>query len=181
MDFLLWLVDFIIHVDAHLREFVDAYGTWIYVLLFAIVFVETGLVVMPFLPGMTTSPVSTKTMATAARRFTMHQRRREARAGCTSTWMVETTSHDGRSMARMSSAAEWITSMPPGRTVMKHDSAASACWRCFAAGTLLFSFPLLALSDRDATLFGLPLFPGGLLLIWAGLIAAIGLVATARD
>lgn len=51
MDFLLWLVDFIIHVDAHLREFVDAYGTWIYALLFAIVFVETGLVVMPFLPG----------------------------------------------------------------------------------------------------------------------------------
>lgn len=45
------LVDFILHVDRHLREFVDAYGGWVYALLFLIVFVETGLVVMPFLPG----------------------------------------------------------------------------------------------------------------------------------
>ncbi len=45
------LVDFILHVDRHLKEFVDAYGGWVYALLFLIVFVETGLVVMPFLPG----------------------------------------------------------------------------------------------------------------------------------
>jgi len=45
------LVDFILHVDRHLREFVDAYGGWVYALLFLIIFVETGLVVMPFLPG----------------------------------------------------------------------------------------------------------------------------------
>ncbi len=45
------LVDFILHVDRHLREFVHAYGGWVYALLFLIVFVETGLVVMPFLPG----------------------------------------------------------------------------------------------------------------------------------
>ena len=45
------LVDFILHVDRHLREFVSAYGGWVYALLFLIVFVETGLVVMPFLPG----------------------------------------------------------------------------------------------------------------------------------
>jgi membrane-associated protein len=51
MDLVLWLVDFILHVDVHLREFVTAYGTWVYVLLFAIIFVETGVVVMPFLPG----------------------------------------------------------------------------------------------------------------------------------
>jgi len=51
MDTLLLLVDFILHVDRHLREFVDAYGGWVYALLFLIVFVETGLVVMPFLPG----------------------------------------------------------------------------------------------------------------------------------
>ena len=51
MEWLLWLVDFILHVDAHLREFVGAYGAWVYALLFAIVFVETGVVVMPFLPG----------------------------------------------------------------------------------------------------------------------------------
>ncbi len=51
MEWLLWLVDFVLHVDAHLREFVGAYGAWVYALLFAIVFVETGVVVMPFLPG----------------------------------------------------------------------------------------------------------------------------------
>ena len=45
------LVDFILHVDRHLRDFVDAYGGWVYALLFLIIFVETGLVVMPFLPG----------------------------------------------------------------------------------------------------------------------------------
>ncbi len=45
------LVDFVLHVDRHLREFVDAYGGWVYALLFLIIVVETGLVVMPFLPG----------------------------------------------------------------------------------------------------------------------------------
>jgi membrane-associated protein len=45
------LVDFVLHVDAHLQAFVQTYGTWVYALLFAIIFVETGLVVMPFLPG----------------------------------------------------------------------------------------------------------------------------------
>lgn len=45
------LVDFILHVDKHLGNFVAAYGPWVYALLFLIVFVETGLVVMPFLPG----------------------------------------------------------------------------------------------------------------------------------
>ncbi|WP_343629166.1 DedA family protein [Roseateles sp.] len=51
MDLLHFLIDFILHVDAHLAEFVAAYGMWVYGLLFLIVFVETGLVVMPFLPG----------------------------------------------------------------------------------------------------------------------------------
>ncbi len=51
MDLVLWLVDFILHVDVHLREFVVAYGSWVYALLFLIIFVETGVVVMPFLPG----------------------------------------------------------------------------------------------------------------------------------
>ena len=51
MDFLHFLLDFILHVDVHLRDFVQAYGGWVYALLFAIIFVETGLVVMPFLPG----------------------------------------------------------------------------------------------------------------------------------
>ncbi|MDH0867561.1 DedA family protein [Mitsuaria sp. GD03876] len=51
MDLMHFLLDFILHVDKHLAEFVAAYGTWVYALLFLIVFVETGLVVMPFLPG----------------------------------------------------------------------------------------------------------------------------------
>ena len=45
------LVDFILHVDVHLRDFVAEHGNWVYALLFLIVFVETGVVVMPFLPG----------------------------------------------------------------------------------------------------------------------------------
>ncbi len=51
MEFLQFILDFILHVDVHLREFVQAYGNWVYALLFLIIFVETGLVVMPFLPG----------------------------------------------------------------------------------------------------------------------------------
>lgn len=51
MDFLAFVVDFILHVDTHLLNFVQAYGAWVYALLFAIIFVETGVVVMPFLPG----------------------------------------------------------------------------------------------------------------------------------
>jgi len=51
MDLMHFLIDFILHVDKHLAEFVAAYGMWVYALLFLIVFVETGLVVMPFLPG----------------------------------------------------------------------------------------------------------------------------------
>ncbi len=45
------LIDFILHVDRHLTEFAAAHGAWIYALLFLIVFVETGVVVMPLLPG----------------------------------------------------------------------------------------------------------------------------------
>lgn len=51
MDIAHFLLDFILHVDKHLAEFVQLYGVWVYGLLFLIVFVETGLVVMPFLPG----------------------------------------------------------------------------------------------------------------------------------
>jgi len=51
MDILLQLVDFILHVDRYLEAFVGQHGAWVYALLFLIVFIETGLVVMPFLPG----------------------------------------------------------------------------------------------------------------------------------
>ena len=51
MDILFALIDFILNIDVHLANFVETYGAWVYGLLFLIVFVETGLVVMPFLPG----------------------------------------------------------------------------------------------------------------------------------
>ncbi|MFN4116266.1 MAG: DedA family protein [Inhella sp.] len=51
MEIVHFLFDFILNVDEHIGAFVAAYGVWVYALLFAIVFVETGLVVMPFLPG----------------------------------------------------------------------------------------------------------------------------------
>jgi len=51
VEIIAFLIDFVLHVDVHLRSFVEAYGTWVYALLFLIIFVETGLVVMPFLPG----------------------------------------------------------------------------------------------------------------------------------
>ncbi len=45
------MIDFVLHFDKHLLDFVATYGTWVYGLLFAIIFAETGLVVTPFLPG----------------------------------------------------------------------------------------------------------------------------------
>jgi membrane-associated protein len=51
MEIIAFLFDFIIHIDKHLETFVVNYGAWVYALLFLIIFVETGVVVMPFLPG----------------------------------------------------------------------------------------------------------------------------------
>ena len=51
MEIIAALIDFILHVDKHLEVFVQTYGAWVYALLFIIIFVETGVVVMPFLPG----------------------------------------------------------------------------------------------------------------------------------
>lgn len=51
MEIVAFLIDFILHIDKHLEAFVASYGMWVYALLFIIVFVETGVVVMPFLPG----------------------------------------------------------------------------------------------------------------------------------
>lgn len=51
MELIAFLIDFILHVDQHLAAFVGQYGAWVYALLFLIIFVETGVVVMPFLPG----------------------------------------------------------------------------------------------------------------------------------
>lgn len=51
MEFIKFIIDFILHIDKHLFEIVTNYQTWTYLILFAIVFCETGLVVTPFLPG----------------------------------------------------------------------------------------------------------------------------------
>lgn len=51
MDFIKSFLDFFLHLDTHLFAMIQDYGVWIYGILFLIIFVETGLVVMPFLPG----------------------------------------------------------------------------------------------------------------------------------
>jgi membrane-associated protein len=51
MDIITQLIDFFLHIDEHLNEVIAAYGLWTYLILFAIVFFETGIVVTPFLPG----------------------------------------------------------------------------------------------------------------------------------
>src|SRR3954464_2042644 len=51
MDLLATFWDLVVHLDQHLESFVAQHGAWVYALLFAIVFCETGLVVTPFLPG----------------------------------------------------------------------------------------------------------------------------------
>lgn len=51
MEWIELIIDFIIHIDQHLVEIVSEYGSWVYAILFLIVFAETGFVVTPFLPG----------------------------------------------------------------------------------------------------------------------------------
>jgi membrane-associated protein len=51
MEFITFLLDFILHIDVHLAELATAYGPWLFLILFLIIFCETGLVVTPFLPG----------------------------------------------------------------------------------------------------------------------------------
>lgn len=51
MELIAFFIDFILNIDQHLQAFVQNYGAWVYALLFLIIFTETGVVVMPFLPG----------------------------------------------------------------------------------------------------------------------------------
>jgi membrane-associated protein len=51
MDLILGFIDFFLHLDVHLAEIIRDYGFWTYLILFAIIFAETGFVVTPFLPG----------------------------------------------------------------------------------------------------------------------------------
>ncbi len=51
MEIITHLTDIIIHIDVHLAEVIQSYGMWTYLILFIIIFCETGLVVTPFLPG----------------------------------------------------------------------------------------------------------------------------------
>lgn len=51
IDFIYWLIDFILHIDQHLKMLAQHYGSYVFLILFLIIFAETGLVVTPFLPG----------------------------------------------------------------------------------------------------------------------------------
>lgn len=51
MNTLQWLLDHLLHIDTYLMAFVSAHGLWTYLLVFAVIFCETGLVIFPFLPG----------------------------------------------------------------------------------------------------------------------------------
>lgn len=51
MDIIQAMISFIIHIDQHLVEIINTFGVWTYVIIFLIIFVETGLVIFPFLPG----------------------------------------------------------------------------------------------------------------------------------
>ncbi len=51
MDLLKTVIEFVLHIDRHLSAIIQQFGAWTYAILFAVIFIETGLVVMPFLPG----------------------------------------------------------------------------------------------------------------------------------
>ena len=51
MDLLKSIIEFVLHIDRHLSAIIQQFGAWTYAILFAIIFIETGLVIMPFLPG----------------------------------------------------------------------------------------------------------------------------------
>jgi membrane-associated protein len=51
MEFIQFIIDFVLHIDVYLGDLIANYGNWIYAILFLIIFCETGLVVTPFLPG----------------------------------------------------------------------------------------------------------------------------------
>lgn len=51
MEYVHFLIDFLLHIDVHLAQMVAQYGVWVYAILFAIIFARPGLVVTPFLPG----------------------------------------------------------------------------------------------------------------------------------
>ena len=51
MNIIQLFIDFVLHIDTHLVTIVNTFGSWTYLIVFAIIFIETGAVIMPFLPG----------------------------------------------------------------------------------------------------------------------------------
>ncbi|WP_099465370.1 DedA family protein [Parabacteroides provencensis] len=72
MELLNFLIDFVLHIDAHLAELITTYGVWVYAILFIIIFCETGLVVTPFLPGDSLLFVAGALAAMPANRINIH-------------------------------------------------------------------------------------------------------------
>ena len=64
---------------------------------------------------------------------------------------------------------------------MSQGLAAQRLLALFAAGWLIFDFPLLSVWDRDATLFGIPVFPAALFIAWAALIAGVAWIVEHID
>lgn len=72
MDYIYFIIDFILHIDRHLNELVANYGQYFYIILFLIIFCETGLVVTPFLPGDSLLFVAGALAAVAANGINIH-------------------------------------------------------------------------------------------------------------
>ena len=66
MELLTTFVDIVLHLDKHLQALIAAHGTWVYLILFLIIYCETGLVITPFLPGDSLLFVSGAIAATGA-------------------------------------------------------------------------------------------------------------------
>ena len=66
MEFLTTFIDIVLHLDKHLQALIASHGTWVYLILFLIIYCETGLVVTPFLPGDSLLFVSGALAATGA-------------------------------------------------------------------------------------------------------------------
>ena len=126
------LIDLFLHLDVHLAEFVAEYGAWVYGLLFAIVFAETGLVVTPFLPGDSLLFAAGALSATGALDIRLVVLLLVGRRDCSAT---PSTTASAATSGRASSAPRTTRAAAPAaepRTISiarTRSSSATAAWR----------------------------------------------------